>query len=85
MRPPFIILAIFLVLRALICFSQKLPFKKILPDISKTQQINWFYDEAVNFSQELGLARIDSGVDGFALRVWISGIGTPSDLISVWY
>lgn len=63
----------------------KRDFKVFLPDTSKTHMPNWFYDEVINLSSELNLPRLDKGVDSLSVRIWISGMLTPKDVISFYY
>lgn len=63
----------------------KTNFRVILPDTSITHRSNWFYDEAINLCEELNFARLDKGVDSISIRIWISGMVIPLDVISIHY
>ncbi len=69
------------------CNSQtaRTDFKVILPDTSKTHRSNWFYDELINLCSELNFPRLDKGVDSLSIRIWISGMIIPHDVISLSY
>jgi len=83
MRP--LLLLIFLLL--VLCACKERPdekgktFKVILPDSIKTYQPKAYVRRFKELSSTMGLSSIDKGVDSFELRLWISSMLIPNQLI----
>jgi hypothetical protein len=56
-------------------------FQIILPDTSKTHRPNTLFDDLNNWSRQMALPRIDTGVSDFELRLWTGSMIDPDQMI----
>jgi hypothetical protein len=56
-------------------------FQLLLPDTSKTHRANTDFDRLIKLSRQMGLPRIDTGVNGFEIRLWTSSMIDPDEMV----
>ena len=56
-------------------------FRLLLPDTSKTHKPNTLFDDLKNWSKQMSLPRMDTGVNNFELRLWTRSRIDPDNMV----
>jgi hypothetical protein len=63
--------------------SQAEKFQVLLPDTVKTHQPNKTFDYLIDLGKQMNLPKLDTGVNGTKIRLWITSMMIPHLLVTV--